>query len=183
MRKTVYMIVAALGLAVAFALPARAQQFHLAGGVSIPDGRLNSEANTGWHLSGGVGFSPLTMPVGFRFDASYHRFAFEPVARASLGGGADRTVMSGTANAILRIPMTMTSIPWSPYVIGGVGLYRNDCASSLDCFEADTRLGWNLGLGTNMMLFGLNSFVEARWHSMGGWGEVFPLTVGVRFPN
>ena len=164
--------------------PAAAQRpisIGLGGGISIPEGDLREDVNTGWHALATVALSTLMQPLGLRLDVAYNSFAFTDEAQVALGGAGDQTVGSATLNVTYRLPMTDS--PLSPYLISGLGAYRTDCSVEPDC-EASTRYGWNVGLGTKLYVLGLRTFLEGRYHRTDRGGSdvhFFPVTFGLMF--
>jgi hypothetical protein len=152
----------------------------VAGGVSVPEGDLADGVNTGWHALATIALSGLTQPLGLRVDAAYNRFALADVP-GSPGGDGNLTVGSATLNGTYRLPMTNS--PLSPYLIAGLGAYRSACSLGPGC-EGTIRYGWNVGLGTKLVVVGLRSFLEARYHRTArGDSHVnfFPATFGIVF--
>lgn len=143
----------------------------IAGGVSVPEGKFDDGANTGWHALGTIVVGSPMLPMGLRVDIAYNRF--------ELAGGGHGNVISGTLNGTYRIPLTDS--PFSPYLISGLGAYRTDCSLDIGC-GASTRYGWNVGLGTKLVFAGFRGFLEARYHrTERGDADVnfFPVTLGL----
>lgn len=159
----------------------RAVSLGIAGGVSVPEGDLRQGANTGWAALGALAWSTLMQPLGLRLDVAYNRFAFNDRVQAAVGTSGHETVGSATLNATYRLPMTNS--PMSPYLVTGLGAYRTSCSLGPGC-EGATHYGWNVGLGSKLLVLGVRSFVEARYHRTGR-GEAgvhfFPLMVGIMF--
>jgi hypothetical protein len=157
-------------LAFATATTAEAQRLvtlNLAGGTSLPQGRLADGADPGWHGLAGLSIGSLMQPMGIRLEGAYNRLP----TGATL---PDAVITSATLNFTYRLPMTDS--PLSPYVITGWGAYWLDCAAS-DC-EADQRFGWNAGLGTKFN-FGLRGFLEGRFHGVTGKVRYIPISIGI----
>ena len=179
-----WMLVAVLSAVLAPLAALRAQRpvsIGLAGGASLPQGRLSDGTKIGWHALGTIALSSLMQPLGVRLDAAYNRFAFSDEARAAFGENGNETVVSATLNATYRLPMT--NAPLSPYLISGLGAYRTECSAAQNC-DATTRYGWNVGLGTRLYVLRLRSFLEARYHRTArGESDVhyFPVTFGLLF--
>ena len=169
-------LVVALALA-AFPLAASAQRawsVGLGGGASFPLGRFSEGSTTGWHGLATLGWSTLMQPIGVRLDGQYNQFAAE-------AAGPDISIASATLNLSYRLPMTNSA--FSPYIIGGGGAYWFQCVGDADC-GTDTRVGWNAGLGTKWVGFGLRGFLESRWHAVNSDGGNFrfvPITFGLTF--
>jgi hypothetical protein len=154
-------------------LPAEAQRplwIGVAGGASVPLGTLGDATSTGWHALGVVGLASPIQPMGLRLDVAYNRLD-------ATGAAGQQTIGSGTLNLSYRFPSAGMSI--APYAITGLGAYRVDCSGGATC-GADTRFGWNAGLGTRLRLLGFGSFVEARYHRTKGTSFV-PVTFGLTF--
>jgi hypothetical protein len=152
----------------------------LGGGVSIPQGDLGRGANAGWNALGTLILSTPMQPLGLRADVAYNQFPFSAATTNTLGASGNQRVGSLTANVTYRLPTPDT--PVSPHLIAGLGAYRTDC--SLDGCQADTHFGWNAGLGMNLYMLGVRSFVEARYHRVrSNLSSVnyFPVTLGLVF--
>jgi opacity protein-like surface antigen len=154
----------------------RAVSFGIAGGATIPTGDVGDFYGTGFNVMGTLGFQPVAMPVGVRFDVAWHNlglnddFVFED--------GTDLRVLSGTANAVLTVSNTGGM---KPYLIGGVGVYNMDAGGS-----SETKFGLNGGGGIEFPLAGFSTFVEARYHhvftdsdAMGV--QLVPIVFGIKF--
>lgn len=180
MRRSILALASALALFPPGALLAqRAVSVGIAGGVSIPQGTLRDDASIGWHGLATISLSSVMQPLGLRLDVAYNRFGFSDAARTAAGSAGNQTIGSATLNATYRLPMTDS--PLSPYVIAGVGAYRTECSLGPGC-DAETRYGWNAGLGTRMYVLPFRTFLEARYHrtTRGGRGvNYFPITLGL----
>jgi len=153
----------------------------LGGGVSIPQGDLSNESNTGWNALGSLIVSTAMQPLGLRADVAYNRFAFNSATQTALAASGHESVGSLTLNATYRLPTPGT--PISPHVMAGLGAYRTDCSLGSGC-GAVTHFGWNVGVGTKLYTLGFRSFVEVRYHrtSANGSGvNYFPVTLGLLF--
>lgn len=146
----------------------------LAGGGSVPLGRFEDGASTGWHAMASIGLSTLMQPIGLRLDVQHNRFT----AKAA---GPDQAISSATGNVSYRLPLTNS--PLSPYLIAGAGAYRFQCIGSIDCGET-TRFGWNAGLGSKFTGLGMRGFLESRFHAANaraGNVRFVPFTLGLTF--
>jgi opacity protein-like surface antigen len=162
-------LVAAAAVTLAFSAgDADAQvRLSLAGGPSFPLGSDN-HLEMGYHAQLGAELGVPLLPFGVRVDGAFNRFNEDH-------GHYD--VLAGTANAILRVPM----IGFSPYLIGGVGMYgaKDEAHGN----ERETNFGFNVGAGANFALPGLGIFVEARLHNPTGGEQIrfVPVSLGFRF--
>jgi hypothetical protein len=152
----------------------------VAGGLSLPEGDVADDVNTGWHALGTAELASLMHPWGLRLDVAYNRFGFSDQLETALGEG-DLTAGSATLNLSYRLPKV--TWPAQMYLIGGLGAYRTDCSLGPGC-ESRVRYGWNYGLGTKFSVLGFRNFVEIRGHrtkSRTGDVHYFPLTLGIMF--
>lgn len=141
-------------------------------GAAVPLGDLDDIADMGYNATFIVGYNPAFLPVGIRFDAAYNEFG-----RELTDGNFD--IPSFTANAIFKLPTG----GFTPYVIGGAGLYRLPGGLSIDP-DTENKFGWNVGGGISMPLSGFKVFVEARYNTVSAdnrtWSFV-PITFGAIF--
>lgn len=144
-------------------------------GAAVPIGDLGDIADMGYNATFIVGYNPVFLPVGLRFDAAYNEFGVTDVNDANIN------IPSFTANAIFKLPTG----GFTPYVIGGAGLYRPG-GDFGGITESRNKFGWNVGGGVSMPLSGFKVFVEARYNNVslgdnnGDWSFV-PITVGLVF--
>lgn len=141
----------------------------VAGGLSMPTGDASDLVKSGYNVTVSLGIKPPVAPVGFRLDGMWNSLD-------SKTAGADALrVLGGNANVTLSAPM----LPLA-YVIAGAGMYNLSAGSG----TAETKVGFNGGLGLNFPLTGLSTFVEARYHHVATEGTSFqfvPVTFGIRF--
>jgi hypothetical protein len=159
------------------ALPAQRVVFvNIGGGVSVPQGQLESGRDIGWHAMGALTLTSLAMPVALRLEGDFNQFTRSSDAPASVG---DQSTLAITLNATYRLPMV--SSPISPYIITGAGAYRTSCDDAAPC-GTDTGFGWNAGAGFRFATIGLRGFVESRYHATGsGVARFIPVTVALTF--
>lgn len=145
-----------------------------AGGVAFPTSDLGTATNTGFNATLMVGLSPPALPVGLRFEAAYNEFGNQV-------GGGNTNVAAFTANAVFAMP----SAGFTPYVIGGAGLYRTS-ASAFGNSGSENDLGFNIGAGVKIPLSSsFETFVEARYNRVSLSGNnapslsFIPVTVGI----
>lgn len=143
-------------------------------GAAIPISDLDDVANVGYNATFILGYKPSFSPLGFRFDAAYNQFSQQ-------GGGDDLAISSFTANAVFAMP----SGGFTPYIIGGAGLYNVD---ELFVAPGDSRnkFGFNAGVGVSMPLSGFKVFAEARYNhvpldSPSPAAKFVPITFGLIF--
>jgi opacity protein-like surface antigen len=73
---------------------------------------------------------------------------------------------------------------FSPYLIGGAGLYMPTVTAPGVASVTENHFGWNAGAGVKLPLSGFKAFAEARYNriSANGSSMVFvPVTVGIMF--
>ena len=149
-------------------------QFGIAAGAALPTSELSDAANTGWNVSGTLGFNPAMIPLGVRIDGAYNRFG--------LKGGFDGDVhfTSVTGNLVYKLP----AVSVSPYVIGGAGWYNGALSLTGVGSDSDNHFGWNAGAGISMPLSGFSTFIEARYNQVqveDGSLKFIPVTFGIMF--
>jgi hypothetical protein len=153
----------------------------VAGGVSVPQGDVSDNVNTGWHALLAAELASPMHPWGLRLDVAYNRFAFTEELETALGGEGDLTAGSATLNFTYRLPRVTS--PIQPYLLAGLGAYRTDCSLGPGC-ESRVRYGWNYGLGAKFFFLGFRNFVEIRGHRTKSRTDdvhYFPLTLGIMF--
>lgn len=144
------------------------------GGIAFPTGDLGSVTNTGYNIAVAVGYKPMLMPIGIRAEAAWNQFGIE-------NGDGNFNIPAFTGNLTYGLPMGMA---FSPYLIGGVGLYRPSADLGGVSSEATNEFGWNVGGGVKIPLSGFETFIEARYNAVnvnGGTLSFVPLTFGVMF--
>jgi opacity protein-like surface antigen len=153
-------------------------EFGIAAGASIPMSDLSDATNTGFNVTGILGFHPQMIPLGVRIDVAYNRFGIKSNGAGLTG---DFHFTSVTGNLEYSIPSESVS----PYLIGGAGLY-NQGANINGGTGSSNKFGWNLGGGIKLPLSGFDTFLEARYNqiqeSSGNPSLKFiPITFGVLF--
>jgi len=151
-------------------------KFGVAAGAALPMSDLSDVTNTGWNVTGTVGFNPAMIPLGIRVDVAYNSFGI----KSSTGISGNFHFTSVTGNLVYSVPSTGVS----PYLIGGAGLYN--AAADIPGFFAGSanKFGWNIGGGIKMPLSGFDTFLEARYNQIQGNGgsvKFIPITFGVMF--
>jgi hypothetical protein len=203
MRTTQAAGLAAAALALALATPARAQyeppRFRLGGGAIMPVGTITERFETGWHLTGGVGWKLVRETLVLRFDYGYSR-------ERLVGGALENAFVNGEHQIhSLEADVEWTVSPGSPapvHLVAGPGVYlqKNAITRIRDytpgppvcdpwlqvCApgpvppedvlgsRSSTNLGFNLGVGVDIPVRGrVAAFLEIRWRFV--WGDVYGL--------
>jgi opacity protein-like surface antigen len=184
-----------LGMAAALAAPSvlaaqaavdKPVSFGVSGGVSMPTGVLDDEAESGFAVAGHVSYQPAGVTaLRFRGDVSYDRWGIE---RRLTGGAvtANLRALGIMANAMFDVASSSSSTV-TPYLLGGVGLVSAEVTprtGSARRSESDTNLGIQLGGGLTFQLSGFSTFFEAKYVSAlteGDNATWIPITFGVRF--
>jgi len=153
---------------------AKPVQIGIAAGASLPTSDLSDGANTGYNVTGTVGFNPQLIPLGIRVDAAYNRFGL----KGGVDGNIAYTAVSG--NLVYKFP----SATVSPYAIGGAGWCHTSASVTGVGSGNDNNFCWNAGGGISMPLSGFDTFIEARYtqvQSSGTSAKFVPITFGVMF--
>jgi opacity protein-like surface antigen len=178
-QKTIHSLIAVACIAAA-ASAAQAQSYNpfqigASGGVALPNGDLGSGTNTGYNIALVVGYKPQFSPLGIRGEAAYNQFGFD-------GGGGNINIPAFTGNVEYAIPIGSS---FTPYAIGGAGLYRPSVDLGGGNSGAENHFGWNVGGGIRLpFTSSFETFIEARYNSVsvnGGTLSFVPITFGVLF--
>ena len=168
-------IASAFALAAALSVPATARaqgaNFSLSGGFSLANGDFGQRNEAGYAIGVGLGMAQAGSPLSFRLDGIYTEYNSKLFEEKTQAGGV-------IANALFDFVMKDAS--FTPYAIGGVGLYSTKELSD----ESDTNVGWSLGGGIRFPLSGFSAYVESRYHSISNapGGIAFaPVVFGLRF--
>jgi hypothetical protein len=170
MTKKIGVFLSAAAFTVFAATAAEAQvSMGVGGGPAFAGG---DQSGTGWHAQLSLGMGMPMLPVGLRVDGLWAQWP---------GDGATDRMLGGTANAELAFP----GVLFSPYFLGGVGLYNTRIQHGHATPDEDTGIGFNAGLGARFGFGGLAAFAETRVHFVNtdhaGSVQMIPLTFGIRF--
>ena len=143
-----------------------------AAGIAFPTSDLGTFTNTGYNVTLAVGYKPQYMPLGVRVEAAYNQFGFD-------GGGGNVNIPAFTGNLVYTLP----GVSFSPYAIGGAGLYRTNIDITGGGSAGENHFGFNVGGGVKIPLSSsFETFVEARYNRVtvnGGNLSFVPVTVGI----
>ena len=175
----------------------------VSGGVAVPSGELSngrsngfSGTNTGYNITGSIGFALPVIPFGVRVDASYNRFgtrnlifpAIAPPCGACSapseppGYNDDVRVLAYTANVVYALPWPTPIV--RPYILGGGGIYNVVQGPAVGDSYSQTNAGYELGAGATVPLGAFKTFIEARYQRVNqhsGSVAFTPISVGVEF--
>ena len=179
-RFTFVAVAAAVGLGAA-APSASAQSSLLSGfqigasaGVAFPTSDLADVSNTGYDVTLMVGFKPTLIPLGVRLEAAYNQFGLD-------ANDGNINIPAFTGNLTYTFP----SVAFSPYAIGGAGLYRVNVDPDPGNSVGENHFGFNIGGGIKVPLSrSFETFVEARYNRVTLDNSSFsfvPITVGILF--
>jgi hypothetical protein len=167
------------------ALRAQGAEFSLGGGVGVPLGTFDDNANIGWHGLAAISFVPNGWPVGIQIDGSYQQFSLDDDVVVGFSGLKNRLLM-GTGNIVFKFKSSEEST-FRPYLIGGGGVYNSKITGSDDPNDVlpggTTDFGVNVGAGFDFKAGSAGLFVEGRFHDIMQDGEdtkFVPITVGIR---
>lgn len=146
----------AMGVLVALvcvASVARAQDWRVAGGVSLPRG-----GDIGGQVQASVELGPRTSGLGMRVDLLYSQTPAPALSVSDLvSAGQTRRTMAAVGGLFYRHEIRDVA----PYVIAGGGAYQQGAGSGI-------ALGVNGGLGIDYAGSRYRPFVEARVHRIRG---------------
>jgi hypothetical protein len=160
----------------------------ISGGVAIPTGDLSNVENTGYNVTGHIGYGNPTFPFQLRGDIGYNGFSAKSSACPS-GSNCDAHALGFTGNLVYEFPTAPTQV--RPYLMGGAGVYNvkfeQTATTGNTTFSTSTSendFGFNLGGGFVIPLSGFNAFVEAKYTQVNSGGtnlKFVPITFGVMF--
>jgi len=193
-------VAAALVLAVAAAAPAQEQRVdvQVGGGVTLPAGSITQRFETGWHLTGGAGWS-FNEHLGLRLDYTHSRERLVGTALPQAFVGGQHRVDSLELDVRWRLG---PAAPARVELLAGPGLFRRrtEISSVSDyvpgpsvcdpwlqvCAEgpvstdgilgsrSSTDPGFNLGAAVDIPIWrSARLFIELRWRFV--WGDVYGL--------
>lgn len=147
-------------------------QIGASAGIAFPTGDLADIANTGYNVTLIGGYKPVSLPVGIRVEAAYNQFGLE-------GVDGNVNIPAFTGNLVYELP----SVSFTPYAIGGAGLYRTNVDLAGGGSTGQNNFGFNIGGGIRIPLStSFETFVEARYNRVtvdGGSMSFIPITVGI----
>jgi hypothetical protein len=147
-------------------------QIGASAGVGLPTGDLSDIANTGYNVTVIGGYRPLNSPIAVRVDAAYNQFGLK-----NTNGNVN--IPAFTGNLVYELP----GASFSPYAIGGAGLYRTNVDVSGGGSAGENHFGFNVGGGIKLPLTtSFETFVEARWNRVSvnnGSFSFVPVTIGI----
>ena len=180
--------IAALAVGMLLSAPAvhaQGAEFSLGGGVGVPLGTFDDNANIGWHGLAAISFVPNGWPVGIQIDGSYQQFGLDDDVVVGFSGLKNRLLL-GTGNIVFKFKSSEEST-FRPYLIGGGGVYNSKITGSDDPNDVlpggTTDFGVNVGAGFDFKAGSAGLFVEGRFHDIMQDGEdtkFVPITVGIR---
>lgn len=147
-------------------------QIGASAGIAFPSGDLSDIANTGYSVTLIGGYKPVFLPIGIRVEAAYNEFGLE-------GTDGNVNIPAFTGNLVYELP----SVSFTPYAIGGAGLYRTNVDVGGGGSTGENNFGFNIGGGIKIPLStSFETFVEARYNHVtveGGSLSFIPITVGI----
>ena len=182
---------ALLSLTLAPAAHAQAQMmphFGISAGASIPQSSFGDGVNTGYNVNGMINIGVPLSPLGFRGEVGWNRF---DLSGNNVSGNV--RMVNGAVNVVLAPSTVMTA---KPYFIAGLGVYNvkstgNATGGILSgavptTSTADTRLGFNGGIGFAFGLGPVGTLLEARYVNVNssdnsGSLSFVPISFGITF--
>lgn len=167
--------------------------------MTVPLGDFGQDVKTGWNATGLLQYEPDRSIWGVRGEVQYHRSGYTDSFIGAVGAMPGDNLSNGVlyAGASALLLGTKRERGFSPYLIGGLGLYRQTATlsdeTSTSISKSENGFGFNGGAGIR---FGRSTgmFVEARFHQFsfttdGGTGvgkvkstnQFIPVTVGILF--
>ena len=169
-------------------LQIRKPQLGIFGGATLPRGDFAEEVALGWN-AGALFKVRVTRTIDARIDGTYVKFGGEEIEFSNASVESESDVAYGTLVAELNLGPDSAAYPGdnsvSPYINAGLGMYRfksegtctdapatpGACVDFITSNE-DTNVGFTIGAGANVPLWGIPAFGEFRYHR---FGTVFPI--------
>ena len=156
-------------------------------GATVPLGDYSDAADLGFNLGGLIEYKPQSVPVNLRGEITYHRNGLKDGAFPAFPDvDGNASIFGFVANAL--VPFGDPASTARPYAIGGVGVYRvklsGDLPGGNTLSRSETDFGLNIGGGFIFNLSGVETFVEARYHSVfteDSNSNFIPLSFGFKF--
>lgn len=182
---------ALLSLTLAPAAHAQAQMmphFGISAGASIPQSSFGDGVNTGYNVNGMINIGVPLSPLGFRGEVGWNRF---DLSGNNVSGNV--RMVNGAVNVVLAPSTVMTA---KPYFIAGLGVYNVKTTGNATggiltgavptTSTADTRLGFNGGIGFAFGLGPVGTMLEARYVNVNssdnsGSLSFVPISFGITF--
>ncbi len=178
MNRLIIPAVAAVAMMAATTRGASAQssanpfQIGASAGVAIPTGDLSNTANMGYNVTVMAGYRPLYTPLAVRVEAAYNQFGLKNTS-------GNVNIPAFTGNLVYELP----GVSFSPYVIGGAGLYRTNVDFTGGGSGGENRFGFNVGGGVKLPLStSFETLLEARYshvNAPSGSLSFIPITIGI----
>jgi hypothetical protein len=173
------------------------------GGLTTPRGSFGDEVGNGWH-AGVFVKARAYRALDIRIDGAYARFGRHTQVLANQTGDTltvhtDSELPFGTLDLHVNLGPDSAEYPGdntvTPHIVGGIGIYQLDYKVTFTCKgfcgEIETvprqkHFGLNIGAGGTIPVFGIRSFVEARYHRIsrdpedGDTVSLLTLSAGIR---
>ncbi|MGQ0648295.1 MAG: outer membrane beta-barrel protein [Gemmatimonadaceae bacterium] len=165
----------------------------LAVGATVPTSDFADDTKTGLHGAAFLQYEPDAGIWGVRGEVSYHRSQYTDDFLGAVAATPDDDLNNGVfhAGATALLIGNNRNQGVTPYLLGGLGLYRltvsvSDGSTTLS--DSENGFGFNGGAGIRIGR-SAGFFVEARFHRFSITPELgekstyqmIPVTVGVRF--
>lgn len=193
MTRRIALTAAAALLSLTLAPDAHAQaqmmpHFGISAGASIPQSSFGDGVNTGYNVNGMINIGVPLSPLGFRGEVGWNRF---DLSGNNVSGNV--RMVNGAVNVVLAPSTVMTA---KPYFIAGLGVYNVKTTGNATggilagatptTSTADTRLGFNGGIGFAFGLGPVGTMLEARYVNVNssdnsGSLSFVPISFGITF--
>ncbi|HEY2852331.1 MAG TPA: hypothetical protein VGJ18_05760 [Gemmatimonadaceae bacterium] len=170
--------------------------YGLAGGYSQPVSASHAVYATGWNVTVPAGWDFVGAPIGLRVDGSWDKLIGQ---KSSTNYISDVAIWSLDGGAVLRRSVERLGPSGIVYLLAGGGVHRfvasainggaganaNGFATSFS--HAQTRWGFDGGVGASLTVWQLAMFVETRYVDVRSGNDAvgdvrfFPMILGVTF--
>lgn len=137
---------------------AKALQFGVGAGLSVPVGDVSSTLDQGVQVQGLIRYQPMGMPFGLKACVNYHRNKIK-LAEAGIDG------YQSTVSGIGNLSIGMNIGPLRPHVSAGLGAYHitdKTTEAGVDSTQSEIKFGINGAVGVDLRLKSITLYAVAR---------------------
>jgi hypothetical protein len=152
--------------------------FHIGGGLVLPQGSFNDGFKTGWQGMAGLGFNLEGIPFQVRVDGFYGRNSGD---ESQVGSDVKTSLLGGLLGGQYYLGSRTSSV--RPYLLGQVGVTHAELeVGQLD--HSEDKFTFAGGAGIMFAAGSLHVFIEGKYLSVltsKSSTNMIPIVVGLQF--